>query len=79
MANDLAVVPARAIAKEAMGLAEAVADCDAAITLMEGLRDGLATQGLAWPPEFQSGLATAYLNRGNAKRRATGPAEAMAL
>jgi len=74
--NDLAATYTnRAIAKRhAIGPAEAIADYDAAITLMEGLRDALAEQRLAWPPAFQDDLATAYTNRAFAKHQAGDPA-----
>jgi hypothetical protein len=63
----------------AHGLDAAIADYDAAVALMEALRRDL---GAAWEAhtELRNGLATAYTNRGNARRtsRAHGAAAATA-
>ena len=47
------------------GALAAVADFDAAIAAMVGLR---AAVGEDWPPQWRSDLAAAYSNRGNAKQ-----------
>ncbi len=68
----------RAVAKRnAQGPAQALPDYDAAISLMETLRDTLAAAGHAWPPAWQNDLAAAYVNRANAKSEAQGPAQAL--
>jgi len=51
------------------GALAAIVDCNAAITLMEGLREVL---GKDWPIPWRNGLANAYVNRGNAKWAAPG-------
>jgi hypothetical protein len=51
------------------GPGAAMADCDAAIEIMEALRDAL---GEAWPMPWRNNLAIAYKNRGNAKQSAPG-------
>ena len=62
---------------DAVGPAAAIGDYDAAIQLMEGLREALAAQGLAWPPDYQNELARAYVNHGKATMEAVGPAAAI--
>jgi tetratricopeptide (TPR) repeat protein len=54
----------------------AIADYDAAIAVMEALRDAL---GANWPMRCQSDLAAAYSNRGNVKQSAPGFGPAAAI
>jgi hypothetical protein len=69
--NDLATAYLnRALTKAAIWPAAAIADYDAAIGLMEGLRHALAAQGLAWPPDYQKALGRAYGNRAFDRARA---------
>jgi tetratricopeptide (TPR) repeat protein len=58
--------------------AAAIADYDAAIKLMEGLRGLLEPQG-RWEAGLRNDLAGAYLNRGNAKQHAIGQGPAAAI
>jgi hypothetical protein len=51
------------------GPGAAITDYDAAISLMEALREEL---GADWPPDWRRTLSLAYLNRGNARRSAPG-------
>ncbi len=68
----------RAVAKrQAQGPAQALPDYDAAITLMESLRDSLSAAAYPWPPEWRNDLAAAYMNRANTKRYAQGSAQAL--
>src|SRR5262249_33523250 len=64
--SDLAgVLVSRGIAKADGGdLAGAIADYDAAIGLLEAIRDAL---GAAWPVPLQNDLAASLGNRGTAK------------
>ena len=61
----------------AVGPLMALADYDAAIILMEALRDALSEE---YPLPCRNALANAYMNRGNAKQSASGfrPGEEMA-
>ncbi len=69
--NDLAgTYQNRGIAQANQGdLAAAIADCDAAIGLREGLRDLARTEGgeAGWAPPLRNDLAAAYQNRGLAR------------
>jgi hypothetical protein len=71
--NDLAnAYMNRGTAKQSapgFGPGAAIADYDAAIALMEALRDGL---GEGWPVPWRNDLANAYMNRGTAKQDAPG-------
>jgi tetratricopeptide (TPR) repeat protein len=58
------------------GVMAAIADYDRAIALMEELGAAL---GESWPPEWRNHLATAYMNRGNAKQDAPGHGVAAAI
>jgi hypothetical protein len=60
------------------GPAAAIADHDAAIALMEDLRQRLAPEG-RWEAGLRNNLAAAYLNRGNAKQHATGHGPAASI
>jgi hypothetical protein len=51
------------------GASAAIADYDAAIAIMERLREAL---GKDWPVPWRNDLARAYMNRGNAKQSAPG-------
>jgi hypothetical protein len=51
----------------------AVADYDLAISMLEKFRDDLLKKdGVSWTPGYRHALATAYMNRGIAKRSAEG-------
>ncbi len=66
--NDLATAYInRGLALYSQGdLAGAVGDYGVAIALMEQVQQTLASQGQAWPPQWQNDLAAAYINRGGA-------------
>src|SRR5262249_14301632 len=59
---------------EALGPGEAIPDEDAAIKVMESLRETLRAQRLGWPLRFQDDLANAYMNRAATKQKTIGPA-----
>ena len=71
--NDLAnAYVNRGNAKQAApgnGALPAIADYDAALAIMEALRQ---TLGQEWPLPWRNDLAKAYTNRGNAKQAAPG-------
>ncbi len=58
------------------GPAAAITDFDTSIMLREALRDDL---GEGWLPEWRNDLASAYMNRGNAKLSAPGFGPAAAI
>jgi len=66
--NDLAMAYMnRGVALDSQGdLAGAVGDYGVAIALSEQVQQTLASQGQAWPPQWQNDLAMAYMNRGGA-------------
>jgi hypothetical protein len=78
--NDLAnAYLARGKAKQSApghGAPEAIADCEAAVAIMERLRDAL---GKDWPIPWRTDLANAYLARGKASQSAPGRGAAAAI
>jgi tetratricopeptide (TPR) repeat protein len=61
----------------AKDLTKAIADFDAAIITMSGIRDALVPE-CKWSPALQNDLATAHMNRGNAYQSAQDLASAIA-
>ena len=63
--NDLAATyQNRAVAlRQARGPAAALPDYDAAVKILEALRDELLGDGRLWPPEYRYRLAVSFFNR----------------